>query len=393
MENFFKFFSNIFSNSNKEEENKLDNEIFLSNIQYSFKMKKNRKVNSFININKEKCPKCSSKFLSKKYCHFHSDKNIIEGIDKINNSKLNYDKNILSNDNNKQQKFWDNINISPIKKDNKVKFENNQNMNINNNNSSGINKDLFKEEPNKKIDVIHLQIINEEDENIFKFFYNYAITKNNYINYPFFDFINFKKFLFCIRGDDDSNGYKEIKELVLNHFLSLLLINNFIQLIENRLFDSFENNECELYPNIKFIIINDINEINNFSESHFFKIKNFEMIMLIIHYSNWNIILLDKINFNAIFFLYEPFENINEEISLKILFKITQLYDKNIKWKLKALNYFSNECYHEIYTLIAMDYYSRGILNIPIFSKYDLEYYAILISVELLNGILYTCNN
>ena len=393
MENFFKFFSNIFSNSNKEEENKLDNEIFLSNIQYSFKMKKNRKVNSFININKEKCPKCSSKFLSKKYCHFHSDKNIIEDIDKINNSKLNYDKNILSNDNNKQQKFWDNINISPIKKDNKVKFENNQNMNINNNNSSGINKDLFKEEPNKKIDVIHLQIINEEDENIFKFFYNYAITKNNYINYPFFDFINFKKFLFCIRGDDDSNGYKEIKELVLNHFLSLLLINNFIQLIENRLFDSFENNECELYPNIKFIIINDINEINNFSESHFFKIKNFEMIMLIIHYSNWNIILLDKINFNAIFFLYEPFENINEEISLKILFKITQLYDKNIKWKLKALNYFSNECYHEIYTLIAMDYYSRGILNIPIFSKYDLEYYAILISVELLNGILYTCNN
>ena len=393
MENFFKFFSNIFSNSNKEEENKLDNEIFLSNIQYSFKMKKNRKVNSFININKEKCPKCSSKFLSKKYCHFHSDKNIIEDIDKINNSKLNYDKNILSNDNNKQQKFWDNINISPIKKDNKVKFENNQNMNINNNNSSGINKDLFKEETNKKIDVIHLQIINEEDENIFKFFYNYAITKNNYINYPFFDFINFKKFLFCIRGDDDSNGYKEIKELVLNHFLSLLLINNFIQLIENRLFDSFENNECELYPNIKFIIINDINEINNFSESHFFKIKNFEMIMLIIHYSNWNIILLDKINFNAIFFLYEPFENINEEISLKILFKITQLYDKNIKWKLKALNYFSNECYHEIYTLIAMDYYSRGILNIPIFSKYDLEYYAILISVELLNGILYTCNN
>ena len=393
MENFFKFFSNIFSNSNKEEENKLDNEIFLSNIQYSFKMKKNRKVNSFININKEKCPKCSSKFLSKKYCHFHSDKNIIEDIDKINNSKLNYDKNILSNDNNKQQKFWDNINISPIKKDNKVKFENNQNMNINNNNSSGINKDLFKEEPNKKIDVIHLQIINEEDENIFKFFYNYAITKNNYINYPFFDFINFKKFLFCIRGDDDSNGYKEIKELVLNHFLSLLLINNFIQLIENRLFDSFENNECELYPNIKFIIINDINEINNFSESHFFKIKNFEMIMLIIHYSNWNIILLDKINFNAIFFLYEPFENINEEISLKILFKITQLYDKNIKWKLKALTYFSNECYHEIYTLIAMDYYSRGILNIPIFSKYDLEYYAILISVELLNGILYTCNN
>ncbi len=393
MENFFKFFSNIFSNSNKEEENKLDNEIFLSNIQYSFKMKKNRKVNSFININKEKCPKCSSKFLSKKYCHFHSDKNIIEDIDKINNSKLNYDKNILSNDNNKQQKFWDNINISPIKKDNKVKFENNQNMNINNNNSNGINKDLFKEEPNKKIDVIHLQIINEEDENIFKFFYNYAITKNNYINYPFFDFINFKKFLFCIRGDDDSNGYKEIKELVLNHFLSLLLINNFIQLIENRLFDSFENNECELYPNIKFIIINDINEINNFSESHFFKIKNFEMIMLIIHYSNWNIILLDKINFNAIFFLYEPFENINEEISLKILFKITQLYDKNIKWKLKALNYFSNECYHEIYTLIAMDYYSRGILNIPIFSKYDLEYYAILISVELLNGILYTCNN
>ena len=393
MENFFKFFSNIFSNSNEEEENKLDNEIFLSNIQYSFKMKKNRKVNSFININKEKCPKCSSKFLSKKYCHFHSDKNIIEDIDKINNSKLNYDKNILSNDNSKQQKFWDNINISPIKKDNKVKFENNQNMNINNNNSSGINKDLFKEEPNKKIDVIHLQIINEEDENIFKFFYNYAITKNNYINYPFFDFINFKKFLFCIRGDDDSNGYKEIKELVLNHFLSLLLINNFIQLIENRLFDSFENNECELYPNIKFIIINDINEINNFSESHFFKIKNFEMIMLIIHYSNWNIILLDRINFNAIFFLYEPFENINEEISLKIIFNITQLYDKNIKWKLKALNYFSNECYHEIYTLIAMDYYSRGILNIPIFNKYDLEYYAILISVELLNGILYTCNN
>ena len=47
MENFFKFFSNIFSNSNKEEENKLDNEIFLSNIQYSFKMKK---IEKLINI-------------------------------------------------------------------------------------------------------------------------------------------------------------------------------------------------------------------------------------------------------------------------------------------------------------------------------------------------------
>ena len=391
MENFFKFFSNIFSNSNEEEENKLDNEIFLSNIQYSFKMKKNRKVNKYININKEKCPKCSSEFLSKKYCHFHSNKNI--DFDKINFSKLNYDNNLLSNNNNNQQKFWDNINISPIKKDNKVNFEKDKNMNINNNNSNENNNNLFKEESNKKINAVQIQIINEEDEKIFKFFYNYAISKKNYINYPFFDFINFKKFLFCIRGDDDSNGYKEIKELVLNHYLSLLLINNFIQLIENRLIEALENNEPDLYPHIKFIIINDINDLNYFSENHFFKMKNFEIIMLIIHYSNWNIILLDRINFNAIFFLYEPFENINEEISLKILFNITHLYDKNINWKLKALNYFSNECYHEIYTLIAMDYYSRGILNIPILNKYDLEYYAILISVELLNGILYTCNN
>jgi hypothetical protein len=175
MENFFKFFSNIFSNSNEEEENKLDNEIFLSNIQYSFKMKKNRKVNSFININKEKCPKCSSEFLSKKYCHFHSNKNI--DFDKINFSKLNYDNNLLSNNNNNQQNFWDNINISPIKKDNKVNFEKDKNMNINNNNS---NDNLFKEESNKKINVVQIQIINEEDEKIFKLFgfKNFSSSKN-----------------------------------------------------------------------------------------------------------------------------------------------------------------------------------------------------------------------
>ena len=50
MEKYFKVFSNFFSNSKKEDENKLDQDIFLSNILYSYKMQRNRKINHYGNI-------------------------------------------------------------------------------------------------------------------------------------------------------------------------------------------------------------------------------------------------------------------------------------------------------------------------------------------------------
>ena len=375
MEKYFKVFSNFFSNSKKEDENKLDQDIFLSNILYSYKMQRNRKINHYGNINKEKCPKCSSEILAEKYSHFHIPNKSSHNSIKSNKEIINNKDNIIDNLKNNNQNI-----ISPIKI--KIKEEKEYNNNISEN-WNEISEDFLKEEL--------LKMNYKHEEKIFEFFYNHAIMKGNYTNFPFFDFINFKKFLICLRGDDDSNGNKEIKELVLNHNLSSLLINKFINLIKNRVIEAIDNNENILYPFIEFLIINDINDLNNFSKDTFVQYKNYNILILIIHYSNWNIIVLNKINNYAIFFLYEPYENIDEEIAYKIIMNISQIYDENINWKLKAFNYFSQDFYHEIYTLIAMDYYSRGILDIPIFNEVDLEYYSILISVELINGTLYTC--